>query len=1563
MSLLNALASRLDYLHLLCGLGWMLFATWSQLGSGVTPALPGGRWLRIAAWTLALDQGFRLVPGIGLPPLADEILTLLSALVPLLALAEFGRASLAARGVRMPGRWLHLALAAGFALLGTRQKSGASHADLLVVAVPAAALVGAALLRTAQGSGGRRYLLGLAVGLAGTALSLPFSGAARMVPAGEAGTFNWSLAVGPVMLLQVALAWLAALALGFLEHNLEVASMEEEGRRFWAEASRRKLLLTWVLVLIAGAIATELIGVSQDKHQRRELLRRVELMVTALGPEALNGLTAVTNDLGRPEYEELKKRLGGLRKANPDVRFVYILAHKEGKAVFYADSEPADSPDSSPAGQVYEEATEGLLEGLAADLELVEGPYPDQWGVWVSGFAPMHTAAGRSLGLLGADVDAVDWAFMVARARLGPIVMTLLVCVLALTFSAHQRRLAAAATRLARSERRYREMFEHNPAVMVLVHAETGRLLDANPAASRFYRLPVEQLRGRLAWELTLSDETTVRERLAAVAQGSLHTFTTRHQIGPAEVRDVEVFAGPVDMAEGRVLHLIIQDVTERIRAAADLRHREAVLEGLGEAAQTLLRQENLDLAVNQALGHLGKTVQADRAYVFENHLQPGTGVLLTSQRYEWVQGTVAAEIANPELQALPMAESFGRWVGLLESGEPVHGCVKDFPASEQTLLEAQGIVSLLVCPIHFGQRLWGFIGLDDCHAQRAWQEVEIAALRAAGVAVAAAMTRARALASVRENEQQLLAARELQDIIINTAATSVFTVDPQQRITSVNDAFCVTTGWSRDEILGQHCHVLQGEPCLSHCGLYDPSRKTRIYRKQVSLQTKDGRRLVVLKNAELLRDAAGQVTGGVESFVDVTDLIAARENAERSNTLLQAANRGLQEAVDAARAASAAKSDFLANMSHEIRTPMSAVLGMANLLQDTPLQGRQLEFVQAIRTSGEALLEIINEILDFSKIESMRLRLEPEDLELRLLVDNALELLAPRAQSKRLEVAAIIQPSLPRRLRADAGRLRQILVNLIGNAIKFTDQGEVVLRVQGSATDGGGWRLRFAVADTGIGIAPEVQAKLFNPFTQADGSTTRKYGGTGLGLAICKRLVELMGGEIGLESRAGEGSTFWFEIPMVLAESPDPTPAPGELAPMRVLIAASLSATIEAVEAMLQGWSTPWELVPDGASAVQGVIDFDPSAGQKLVVIADERLPDMTGLDLARQLAPLGRSPLLLLTSFDTQLSPAEAGLIAGQLSKPVKHAQLRQALHACLAPAEPKAQTHPGDAGTPAAVRTAALEHLRILVAEDHEINRRLAVLMLEKLGCRADYAANGQEAVTAWEQFGYDVILMDCQMPVMDGYEATREIRRREAGSPSRPRVLIVAMTANAMHGDREKCLAAGMDHYISKPVRLEALQAALMGAAEPPAVPSPSSSPAPEPAADSDELTKSTAALTGLASDFGPGTAATLIRAFLDETPRLFSEMRSAATKQDRSGFRRTAHTLAGSSSMFGLVEFRALARQVEAQSQGGDFEVSLAALATLEAHFDRLRPWLEARLTEFFNPAPTSETPQ
>jgi PAS domain S-box-containing protein len=703
--------------------------------------------------------------------------------------------------------------------------------------------------------------------------------------------------------------------------------------------------------------------------------------------------------------------------------------------------------------------------------------------------------------------------------------------------------------------------------------------------------------------------------------------------------------------------------------------------------------------------------------------------------------------------------------------------------------------------------------------------------------------------------------------------------------------------------------------------------------------------------------DGDGNVIGTFGISRDITARKRADADLADTNRRLEAAITEATEKTLQAELANSTKSEFLANMSHEIRTPMNGVIGMVGLLLDTDLDDNQRHYAETVRASGEALLEILNDILDFSKIEAGSVELETVDFDLRALLDDFASIPAARAQSKGLEFICAVAPDVPAYLSGDPGRLRQVLLNLAGNALKFTQQGEISVRVglvEQTETEA---VVRFSVKDTGIGIAADKHELLFEKFTQADASTTRRYGGTGLGLAISKRLVELMGGEIALVSEEGRGSEFWFTVRLARQAEPEKVLVPGDdIWGTHILIVDDNATNREVLSVQLHAWGARTEEAESGLAGLVALSRARDVGDPFAAAILDMQMPDMDGAAVARAIKAdptLKQTRLVLMTSVGQRgdARQMEALGFSAYLVKPARQSDLFDSLSAVLA----RSRLHLAKERmiTRHTVREMRRGAVRILLAEDNVTNQQVALGLLKKLGLQADAVADGMKAIAALETTPYDLVLMDVQMPELDGLEAARRIRDPESAVLNHS-VPIIAMTAHAMQGDRERCLEAGMDDYVSKPISPQALADALnrWRPREDPAAAASQGPAAQDPGLGGTRTVSERPVFDrmGLVARLldDEALARDVVVGFLDDAPKQIEGLKDCLRAGDMPGATRHAHTIRGASTTVGGEALGAVAQQMEQAGRSGDLEGATRQAPDLEAEFGRLR----AAMAEF-----------
>ena len=733
-------------------------------------------------------------------------------------------------------------------------------------------------------------------------------------------------------------------------------------------------------------------------------------------------------------------------------------------------------------------------------------------------------------------------------------------------------------------------------------------------------------------------------------------------------------------------------------------------------------------------------------------------------------------------------------------------------------------------------------------------------------------------------------------------------------------------------------------------------------------LRHKDGHWVPVLCRGFFLRDETGRPIRLSGANTDLTDRKRADAELRETNRRLEAAIARSTDMTLRAEQGSMAKSEFLANMSHEIRTPLNGVIGMTGLLLDTQLDEDQRRYAETARTSGEALLALLSDILDYSKIEAGKLELETLDFDLRALLDDFATSLAVRAHAKGLEFICAAAPDVPALLAGDPGRLRQVLLNLAGNALKFTHLGEIAVRASLASETDTDVMLRISVKDTGIGIPTDKQGFLFEKFTQADSSTTRHYGGTGLGLAISKQLSELMGGEIGLVSEEGLGSEFWFTARFAKqAEGDRPVTPTAEIHGVHILVVDDNATNRDVLAAQLGAWGVRSEEAPDGPSALLALARAKDAGDPFVAAILDMQMPGMDGADLARAIKAdkaLAPTRLVLMTSVGERGDARQMEEIgfAAFLVKPARQSDLFDSLSAVLAGAAVARPTRP--IVTRHAIREMRRGGIRILLAEDNITNQQVALGILKRLGLRADTVANGAEAVRSLETLPYDLVLMDVQMPEMDGLEATRRIRDPQS-AVQQHEVPIIAMTAHAMRGDRERCLEAGMNDYVTKPVSAQALADALerwlpredtVTLAHAPAGRG-AASPATAEEAEAPVFDKA-GMMTRLMDD--EDLARIVVDGFLEDAPKQIEALRNYLAAGDAPGALRQAHTIKGASATVGGEALRAVAFEMEKAAIAGDFEAVTARLPDLESQLARLKEAMNG-FTDAEGPGPKDLT--
>ncbi len=1128
----------------------------------------------------------------------------------------------------------------------------------------------------------------------------------------------------------------------------------------------------------------------------------------------------------------------------------------------------------------------------------------------------------------------------------------------------HQREDAIQALRESQEETRL--IIDHALDAIVTIDQE-GNITDWNPQATLIFGWPKSEILGEsFGAKLLHSDHQTEQEHQLKyfLETKQQHVVNKRLKIRGLHRKGhefpMEVTMVPLFKQNSYSFCAFIRDITEQQQTEAALRQETTLMQLIQQVAIAANEAQTVDGAFQSSLDRICAFTKWPVAHVYFRNDEK------------------TCQLSPSQLWHLDNAHEFQTFKSLTEQtvftsgvGLPgrvlAHGRATWIPDITQDLNfpRAQmagelGIRGGFAFPVLIGNTVMGvlefFSRAIETPNARLLEVMEIV-----GTQLGRVLERKRGELAREESDARIRG-------IVETAADAIITINETGIIQSYNSAAERVFGYSAQEAIAQNVSLLMPSPYQeehdSYLGRYLDGQSSTIFGKSRELigKRKDG------ANFPMELAVSETKVGTRRTFTGIVRDISQRKQHEQE----------LREAKEHAESAAIAKSQFLATMSHEIRTPMNGVIGMTGLLLETDLSTQQQQFAETVRHSGETLLKIINDILDFSKIEAGKLDFELIPFDLRTTLEESLELLAEAAGKKSLELVGLVNANVATALQGDPGRLRQIFINLTGNAIKFTTQGEIIVKISSVEETQDMVAIRVDIHDTGEGIPHDILPKLFRPFSQADSSTTRRHGGTGLGLAICKQLVKQMNGEIGVENRVEGGSTFWFtarfgkQPPMAIPLAQTPV----ALENLRVCAVDDHVTNRQLLEQYFQYWNMDGTLVEDPNECLILMQEQAQNGTPFDLAILDMEMPNMDGFTLAKHIksdSNLRDTHLVLLTSLGRRgdATAAKQSGFSGYLTKPIRKKQLQDCLETVMGLPVSATSSLPQPLVTSHFLKDLHRQQvIRILVVDDHQVNQQLGVLMVERLAFRADVAGNGLEALEALSRIPYDLILMDCQMPEMDGYEATKKIReaesvRRETQEKVSPdaspltshHVPIIAVTANAMQGDREKCLQAGMDDYLSKPIRPEELSQILskwLPRSETPsfssiepveAYPLPSTNEATSPEVVNQETLEELEILGG--REF----LRTMIQSFVEDALKCVTLIEQALDKQDLTQIQDTAHGLKGISRNMGATALAQIALDLETACQGEQTTIPPALRDSIQNVFQTTRQNLEKTLEE------------
>ncbi|MDP2183571.1 MAG: response regulator [Actinomycetota bacterium] len=1391
-----------DYIAFLGGVALLIIAT-----HGVALRQAGNKrfqWLWLAAfavlrtvdqWYVALAEPFVSNPWI-------LWLDILAAAAAFAALMEFGLSSERQRaGARRVGvRWLVAAIAVGLipgaGLLGFGREVG----NFMLLG--AALFVARELVQTTRDETAKQQAttIHVAVSLVGYMGTCVAACALMRLP-GDMEAFAWLVAARSAFALFLMVG-LGGYALRFGQSSTVV---DERYDRI----ARRILGLSLALMLVLGWAVTDIMGQEGERKLLDSLRAQARMAASAIAPEyGAEDAPAATRAV-QSHAITIEDHLNHLLLASESLTDLRVVRLEDGRVVEVAYAS-VDGPDIGSISAILSGIAKEQHAVLADGNPHLLGPLEADGKTWYTAFAPIEDAGfDTTVTFVGADMDAATVDASRSLYRLLGILLSFAISSLILGLYVVVQITRTMAARVSLSERSFRTMFENAPEAILVVDAHEGLILSASPYTCTWLGREGGSLSGVPLADLAVIEPDVLAGMLRECYESAVPEPQSCH-FRHAEGREIDVEAKALAYEyDGKdALIIFARDVTASVSAQQETEAHALFSQLIAETTMAFVdaNEASIGELVESALTGIGTYAGVDRAYLFD-FAEDGETM---SNVFEWCDEGISSR--KSFMRRVPVSK-YSHLAGNLMNGYDVHvpdvAADTGLPGCEREALQAAGVQSLLVVPMVVVGRTVGFLGFDSIRSTKEWSLDNIMVLRIVADVIAAARRRVAAEAKVKQ-----------LSLAIEQSPVGVIITDPDGDIRYANPKFGRLTGYSTAELRGKNPRILKsGEtPQEVYEDLWTTVAAGKIWRGEVINKRADESRFWAALTISPMRGIDGRITGYVGIQQDVTQVKEAQAALEEAKLSAETANR--------------AKSDFLATMSHEIRTPMNAIIGMAELLRETELTKAQARYIDIFESAGESLLILINSILDLSKIEANRLDLDPVPFDLYDMVEGASSVVGMKAAEKGLEVLYRVKPGTPEWVVGDPDRLRQVLLNLLGNAVKFTESGHVYVAVEQDPLSDDPGALKFSVTDTGIGIAEDKLGAVFESFTQADSSTTRKYGGTGLGLTISRRLVEVMGGTIEIASRPGKGTTFTFTVKLEVAEAPmSAVNAPPDLREgARILVVDDNATNRLILRETLSTWGVLVGEASDGADGLEQVRRAAKAGETWDAIVLDYQMPRMDGfafLEELRATSTFRDLPVIMLSS-DMHSRDGERGKRLGlvdNLQKPVRRNELRQALADALGGTwerglpGPRRSTHGVSARNRAdetKLRPAKdIAPLEILVAEDSEDNRFLLESCLGATPHRVTFAENGREALDLVESGQvFDLVFMDMQMPIMDGYEAARLIRERE-----RPldgvHMPIVALTAYALSEEVEKCLAAGCDAHLAKPIRKKVLLEAIEG----------------------------------------------------------------------------------------------------------------------------------------------------